>query len=176
MVKCIVERLELAPIPSSCIPRGIQACHPQALVGMIFCGFAAGVFSSRKLEAATCESVAFLCIAGNQHSGHGAIAAFRRRFSKELEDLLLEIMAFAWEMGCRALEDLRLAGPGIPACAVRPTEPGWKGAGRQERRFRRGSPDSWRWPTSPISKSPADWTPIQACSSGRDASEASRKR
>jgi len=43
------------------------------------------VFSSRKLERATYNSVTFRFIAANDHPDHDTIATFRRRFLKEIE-------------------------------------------------------------------------------------------
>ena len=40
-------------------------------------GYATGVFSSRKLERATYDSVAFRYIAANDHSDHDTIATRR---------------------------------------------------------------------------------------------------
>lgn len=42
------------------------------------------MFSSRKLERATYDSVAFRFIAANQHPEHDTIATFRRRFLPEV--------------------------------------------------------------------------------------------
>src|SRR5208282_1445789 len=47
-------------------------------------GYATGVFSSRKLERATYDSVAFRFIAANDHPDHDTLAAFRRRFLAEI--------------------------------------------------------------------------------------------
>jgi transposase len=55
----------------------------------LFYGFATGVFSSRKLEQATHDSVAFRFITGDTHPDHDTIAAFRKRFLKELEGLFV---------------------------------------------------------------------------------------
>ena len=41
----------------------MQAYHPAMLVALLFYGYATGVFSSRKLEQATYDSVAFRYIA-----------------------------------------------------------------------------------------------------------------
>ena len=54
------------------------------LLSLILYGYAIGVFSSRKLEQATYDSVAFRYLAGNQHPDHDTVAAFRKRFSSEL--------------------------------------------------------------------------------------------
>jgi transposase len=50
------------------------------LVSLLFYGYATGTFSSRKLEAATHDSVAVRFICANQHPDHDSISAFRQRF------------------------------------------------------------------------------------------------
>jgi transposase len=57
------------------------------------------VFSSRKLERASYDSVAFRFIAANQHPDHDTIAAFRRRFLQEIKGLFVQVLAVAREMG-----------------------------------------------------------------------------
>jgi len=59
---------------------GEKSYHPELLLGLIVYGYATGVFSSRKLERATYDSVAFRFVAANEHPDHDTIANFRRRF------------------------------------------------------------------------------------------------
>ena len=61
---------------------GSASYHPALLLGVLVYGYATGVFSSRKLERATYDSVAFRFIAANDHPDHDTIASFRRRFLK----------------------------------------------------------------------------------------------
>ncbi len=65
--------------------RSSASYHPAPLLGLLVYGYATGVFSSRKLERATYDSVAFHFIAANDHPDHDTIATFRRRFLKEIE-------------------------------------------------------------------------------------------
>ena len=58
---------------------GSASYHPRMLLGLLVYGYATGVFSSRELERATYDSVAFRFIAANDHSDHDTIATFRRR-------------------------------------------------------------------------------------------------
>ena len=94
----IVERLDLSPIRNAYSGRGLYAHHPQMLLALLFYGYATGVFSSRKLERATYDSVAFRYIAGNEHPDHDTIAAFRKRFLPELSALFTQILQIAHEM------------------------------------------------------------------------------
>jgi transposase len=67
------------------LPRSGSASYPPSLLlGILVYGYATGAFSSRKLEWATYDSVAFRFIAANQYPDHDTIAAFRRRFLKEI--------------------------------------------------------------------------------------------
>jgi LmbE family N-acetylglucosaminyl deacetylase len=52
---------------------------------MMFYGYATGVFSSRKLEQASHDSVAFRFITADGHPDHDTIATFRKRFLAELD-------------------------------------------------------------------------------------------
>ena len=83
-----VEHLDLRPLEAAYRGRGSQAHHPGVLLALLFYGYATGVFSSRKIERATYDSVAFRYLAANTHPDHDTIATFRRRFLSELEPLV----------------------------------------------------------------------------------------
>jgi transposase len=78
---------------------GSASYHPRMLLGLLVYGYATGVFSSRKLERATYNSVAFRFIAANDHPDHDTIAAFRRRFLKDIQKLFVDVLGLAREMG-----------------------------------------------------------------------------
>lgn len=58
-----VEGLDLRAMTGSYRGSGEASYHPQLLLGLLIDGYATGVFSSRKLEQATYDSVAFRFIA-----------------------------------------------------------------------------------------------------------------
>ncbi len=78
----IVSQLDLRSITAQYGGRGSKAYHPRMLLALLFYGYATGVFSSRKIEQATYDSVAFRFIAANKHPDHDdfalAIAAYER--------------------------------------------------------------------------------------------------
>jgi len=78
--------LDLRAMTGSYRGSGKASYHPQLLLGIIVYGYATGVFSSRKLERATYDSVAFRFIAANEHPDHDTIAAFRRRFVQQISN------------------------------------------------------------------------------------------
>lgn len=94
----VVEQLDLQPLKSSYCGRGSQPYNPEMLVALLFYGYATGVFSSRKLERSTYDSVAFRYIAANAHPDHDTIASFRKRFLPELTKIFVEILAIARQM------------------------------------------------------------------------------
>ncbi|MCX5873002.1 MAG: transposase [Deltaproteobacteria bacterium] len=94
----IVEQINLQPLKASYCGRGSQPYNPEMLVALLFYGYATGVFSSRKLERSTYDSVAFRYIAANSHPDHDTIAAFRRRFLPQLTKIFVDILAIAHEM------------------------------------------------------------------------------
>jgi transposase len=85
----LVAHLDLAPIYARYAPRGGEAYAPEILLGLLLYGYATGVFSSRKIERATYDSVAFRFIAGGLHPDHDTLAAFRKTFLVELQSFLL---------------------------------------------------------------------------------------
>jgi transposase len=54
------------------------------LLALLFYGYATGVFSSRKLEKASYDSMAFKYICANENPDHDTINSFRKRFNKEI--------------------------------------------------------------------------------------------
>ncbi len=77
------------------------------------------MFSSRKLELATYDSVAFRFIAANDHPDHDTITAFRRRFLKETEALFVQVLLLAREMDVLKMSAVALDGTKIHANASR---------------------------------------------------------
>src|SRR4051812_37234341 len=78
---------------------GSASYHPAVLLGVVVYGYATGVFSSRKLERATYDSVALRFLTANQHPDHDTLATFRRRFLAQIEGLFVQVLLVAREMG-----------------------------------------------------------------------------
>ena len=76
----IVDRLDLSELERAYGGRGKTPYHPAVMVALLFYGYATGVFSSRRLEQATYDSVAFRYITADTHPDHDTIAPFRKRF------------------------------------------------------------------------------------------------
>src|ERR1700746_1309899 len=111
---------------------GWASYHPAVLLGILVYGYASGVFSSRKLERATYDSVALRFVAANQHPDHDTIATFRRRFLKQIEDLFVQVLLLAREMGVLKMGTVALDGTKIHANASRHSALSYEHAGKIE--------------------------------------------
>jgi hypothetical protein len=87
------------------------------VLSLIFYGYSTGVFSSRKIEAATYDSVAFRFIAGNHHPDHDTISSFRKRFLPQLKDWFKEILLIGNELGLVKLGNIFIDGTKVQANA-----------------------------------------------------------
>ena len=63
----VIDQLDLSNLTRKYAGRGAKAHHPATLLAILVYGYATGVFSSRKRETATYDSVAFRYIAANTH-------------------------------------------------------------------------------------------------------------
>jgi len=115
----VIEGLDLSGMTKTYRGAGSASYHPAVLLGLLVYGCATGVFSSRKLERATYDSVAFRFIAANEHPDHDTIATFRRRFLKEIEALFVKVLLLAREMGVLQMGTVALDGTKIHANASR---------------------------------------------------------
>jgi transposase len=115
----VIEGLDLRAMSGSYRGSGSASYHPALLLGLLVYGYATGVFSSRKLERATYDSVAFRFIAANEHPDHDTIAAFRRRFVGEIKTLFVEVLLLAREMGVLKMGTVALDGTKMHANASR---------------------------------------------------------
>ena len=77
-------------------------------------------------------SVAFRFIAANDHPDHDTIAAFRRRFLKEIEALFVQVLLLAREMGVLKMGTIAHDGTKIHANASRHSALSYEHAGKIE--------------------------------------------
>jgi len=124
----IVDRLNLRELNSGYQGRGSEAFPPSMMVALLFYGYATGVFSSRQLERATFDSVAFRYVAGNRHPDHDTIAHFRKRFLKELSALFVQILGIAQQVGVLKLGKVTLDGTKVHANASKHSALSWEHA------------------------------------------------
>jgi transposase len=128
----VIASLDLRAVTGSYRGSGEASYHPSLLLGILIHGYATGVFSSRKLERATYDQVAFRFIAANQHPDHDTIAAFRRRFLKQIGTVFVQVLMLARQMGVLKLGTLALDGTKLHANASRHSALSYERAGQIE--------------------------------------------
>ncbi len=113
----VISQLNLSGIYSHYSDVGAPPFAPEILLGLLFYGYATGVFSSRKIEQATYESIPFRFIAGGWHPDHDTIASFRKTFLSEIKGLFVEVLLLAHESGHLSLGNVSIDGTKIHADA-----------------------------------------------------------
>jgi len=132
----VIDSLDLSAMSRAYRGSGSASYHPRLLLGLLVYGYATGVFSSRKLERATYDPVAFRFVAANQHPDHDTIATFRKRFLKEIEALFVRVLLLAREMGLLKLGTVALDGTKVHANASRHSALSYERANKIEARLK----------------------------------------
>ena len=132
----VIDGLDLSELTRQYAGRGSDAYHPAMLLGLLVYGYATGVHSSRKIERACSDSVAFRFIAANTQPDHDSIATFRRRFLPQIEALFVQVLLLAREMKCLKLGTIALDGTKIAANASKHKALSWEHANKIEAQLR----------------------------------------
>ncbi len=113
----VIAQLDLGTVYARYGERGGAPLAPEILLGLSFYGYATGVFSSRRIETATYESLAFRFLAGGLHPDHDTLANFRKTFLAEIQELFVQILLLAQTAGVLKLGNISLDGSKIHADA-----------------------------------------------------------
>ena len=136
-IVAIIALLDLSAIYACYAAVGGEAYAPEILLGLLFYGYATGVFSSRKVERATYESIPFRFIAGGLHPDHDTIANFRKTFLPQITGLFAQVLVVARGMGLLNLGNISLDGSKIHADASKSKAVSYKRLLELETRLRR---------------------------------------
>lgn len=115
----IVDKLNFSHVYNQYRGSGSVPYDPRLLLSLLFYGYCTGVFSSRKIEKATYDSVAFRFIAGNHHPDHDTISSFRKRFLPEIKGWFKEILLIGKELGLVKVGNIYIDGTKVQANASR---------------------------------------------------------
>jgi transposase len=113
----LVAQLDLSGIYERYGARGGEAYAPVVLLALLFYGYATGVFSSRKIEKATYESLPFRFVAGGLHPDHDTLANFRKTFLNEIKALFVQMLLLAQTVGYFKLGNISMDGSKVHANA-----------------------------------------------------------
>jgi transposase len=90
---------------------------PRMMVGLLFYSYCIGLPSSRKIEKATYERVAFRILSADQHPDHDTVADFRKRHLTALGGLFVEVLRLCQQVGLVKLGHVSLDGTKVKANA-----------------------------------------------------------
>lgn len=97
--------------------RGRAGYHPAMMVGLLLYAYCVGKPSSRKIERATYEDVAFRVLTGDQHPDHDSIADFRKRHLETLSGLFMQVLRLCEKAGLVKLGHIAIDGTKVKANA-----------------------------------------------------------
>lgn len=97
--------------------RGRAGYHPRMMVALLLYAYCVGKPSSRRIERATHEDVAFRVIAGDQHPDHDSIADFRKRHLRAVSGLFTQVLKLCQKAGLVKLGHVAIDGSKFKANA-----------------------------------------------------------
>lgn len=97
--------------------RGLSAYHPLLLARLLLYGYCIGINSSRKIEKATYDNVAFRYLSADQHPDHDTLASFRQEHLDALAGLFVQALKLCQKAGLVKLGNVAIDGTKIKANA-----------------------------------------------------------
>jgi transposase len=116
----LVDELDLSAIliPAQAKdPRGEKGFDPRMMTLLLLYAYCVGIVSSRKIERACYEDLAFRVLTGNQQPDHSRISEFRRRNLDALKGLFIQILRLCQKAGMVSLGHVALDGTKVQANA-----------------------------------------------------------
>ena len=95
----------------------MAAYHPVMMVRLLLYGYCLGVMSSRRIERATYDDLAFRYLAADQHPDHDTIAEFRKQHLPVLAGLFTQVLQLCGKAGLIKLGHVAIDGTKLQANA-----------------------------------------------------------
>jgi transposase len=116
----VLEAVELCDLSSAQLNvrgSGSEQYPPSMMMALLIYAYATGLFSSRRIERATYDSVALRYLCANHHPDHDTIAKFRRENEALFRSCFAQVLLLAREagvlrVGAVSVDGTRLAGAG----------------------------------------------------------------
>jgi len=110
-ISCVTERMEEAD------PRGTRPYHPRMMLALLMYAYCSGIYSSRRIAAATYDVIPFRVLTGDQHPHFTVINEFRLRHLDAFVDLFVRVLRLCGRAGLLDLEHVSLDGTKVQANA-----------------------------------------------------------
>jgi transposase len=112
-----VEEMDLRQIRVNERGSGCPQYPPRMLLALLLYSYATGVFSSRRIEQATYDSVPVRMMCGDTHPDHDTLCAFRRENRALLQETFVRVLELAQELKFLQVGQLGLAVDGSKVLA-----------------------------------------------------------
>ena len=136
----VVSELDISPVEKAIQrkdARGQRPYDPRMMVALLVYAYCTGVYSSRRMERACRENVAFRVITGNRQPYFTTINEFRRVHRKHFEGLFVEVLKLCREAGLVKLRHVAVDGTKVKANASRHKAMSYKRLVAEEKRLRK---------------------------------------
>jgi transposase len=97
--------------------RGERPYSPVMMTALLVYAYSVGIFSSRRIERATVEDIAFRFLCGGQHPHFTTINQFRGKYRQPLADLFEQVLKACMSAGLVKLEHVAIDGTKMKANA-----------------------------------------------------------
>jgi transposase len=97
--------------------RGKAAYHPVMMVRVLLYGYCVGVMSSRRIERASHDDIAFRYLCADQHPDHDTISDFRRQHLPVLSQMFTQVLQLCDKAGLVKLGHVAIDGTKLQANA-----------------------------------------------------------
>jgi transposase len=115
LINDLVEELDLTALEVYYGNLGQPAYHPRLMLKVILYGFSVGIFSSRKLQRACQENLAFKYLAGMETPAFRTFIEFRQRHREDMKAVFVQTVKLARALGLARLGTVALDGSKVEA-------------------------------------------------------------
>jgi len=115
--------------------RGRAGYNPTMMVTLLLYAYCVGKPSSRRIERATYEDVAFRVLAGDRHPDHDSIAAFRKTHLSALGGLFMQVLLLCQKAGLVKLGHIAIDGTKMKANASKHKAMSYERMGETEKKL-----------------------------------------
>lgn len=116
---------------------GNQAFDPRMMLKVLVYAYATGTFSSRKIAAKMHEDVAYRVLGSDNFPAHRTISDFRKRHLPEFNELFVQVVQTAQEVGLVKLGTVAIDGSKVKANASKHKSMSYKRMKEEEKRLRK---------------------------------------
>ena len=114
-----------------------QPFEPRMMIKLLVYGYATGTFSSRRIAAKLEDDVALRVLAAGNSPAHRTIAEFRQRHLEEFEQLFVQVVRMARELGLVKLGTIAVDGTKVKANASKRKAMSYGRMVQEEKRLKR---------------------------------------